>query len=227
MLTGAFAHQIRVPQLRQALQDWTAGTPLRCVCVESSADRLVALYDDVTRYFGIAASSVFADELPAPGAEGEAGTARLPLALREADLILTTPFLLPALRPIASRLGKPLVVASLHPTVADAVQRRLEAGRVTVVCADARFADEMRHLGGAAYRDRFHVVLAEDSAAVAALDPAEPVLLTRAAQPLLGRSGPASAGPPLAVLLGRHRPASQRGSHPAQPARAAARMIHV
>ena len=51
--------------------------------------------------------------------------------------------------------------------------------------ADARYGERLRCLTGG---ERLRVVLADDADAVAALDPAEPVLMTRAAQQRVGRS---------------------------------------
>lgn len=106
--------------------------------------------------------------------------------MREADLLFTTPFYAASLQPIAARLDKPLVVATIHPEIVAAVKRQVQKGHVTVVCADRRFGELIRVCQGGAYDERFRIVLADDAAAVAELDRAEPVLLTRAAQQILG-----------------------------------------
>ncbi|MDP9349129.1 MAG: ATP-binding protein [Gemmatimonadota bacterium] len=186
ILMDAFTHQIRIPQLRRALHDWTAGLELRCACVDSIADRLVALSEDVTRYFGIDTSSVSADHLAAFGPKGSLDPDALPRAVREADFLLTTPFHATTLRQIAARLDKPLVIATVHPEISAAIRCQVQKGRVTMVCADRRFGEQLRGCLEGAYHERFRIVLAEDAAAVAELDPSEPVLLTRAAQQVLG-----------------------------------------
>jgi hypothetical protein len=59
--------------------------------------------------------------------------------------------------------------------------RRLRQRELTVVCVDARFGERVRAMRGGRYASRVRVVLADDAEALAVLDPAEPVLLTRAA----------------------------------------------
>jgi hypothetical protein len=57
----------------------------------------------------------------------------------------------------------------------------LRQRELTVVCVDARFGELVRAIRSGRYTSRVQVVLVDDAAALAALDPAEPVLLTRAA----------------------------------------------
>ncbi|HEV2148638.1 MAG TPA: GAF domain-containing protein [Longimicrobiaceae bacterium] len=194
VLAGAFEHRLRIPQLREAIHRWTAGVQLRCVCVESGVDHLVALSTDVGRYFGMDTSSVRTEDLPPCCPAETVDVDALPEVLREADLLVTSPHHARALRTIAAATGKPLVVATIHPEVVAAIEHRLGRGSLTVVCLDPSFGDRLSSIGGGVYRDRFRVVLADDARAVAELDPADPVLLTRAAHQHLG-------GPDLRLLV--------------------------
>jgi hypothetical protein len=109
----------------------------------------------------------------------------LSAALREADMVVTTPFHVHAVDAAARATSTPVVVLDADPELVTAAEARLRAGSLTAVVADARYGERLRCLTGG---ERLHVVLADDADAVAALDPAEPVLMTRAAQQRVGRS---------------------------------------
>ncbi|MBW3629364.1 MAG: hypothetical protein KY464_08720 [Gemmatimonadetes bacterium] len=105
----------------------------------------------------------------------------------DADLIVTTSFYARAVQGAAERLGTPVVMLTTHPAFEAEIRRRLEAGRLTVVAVDPRFGERIRTVYGEDRNDnRTQVILADDAQAVAELDPAEPVLLTRAAHERLG-----------------------------------------
>jgi hypothetical protein len=86
----------------------------------------------------------------------------------------------------AESLDKPVVVATLHPEIAAAIERRVQEGPLTVVCVDPAYGEQVRPVHGGEFRERIRVVLADDVEEVARLDPDEPLLLTRAAQEHLG-----------------------------------------
>jgi len=100
------------------------------------------------------------------------------------DLFAATSFCAPYARAAADALGRPLVVLTIHPALQRAITSQLREGRLTVVAVDARFGERMRiaYAPDEAARSRLRVVLADDSAGIARLDPDEPVLLTRAAR---------------------------------------------
>jgi PAS domain S-box-containing protein len=174
-LAEAAALQVKAPQLPELLRDWTARATVRCACVESTDDELAALCGELSAQWGLETEPVRIGE----GALDAAARRALAEALREADVVVTTAFHARAVEPLAALLGRPLVVASMSPDVVQAVEERLRAGALTAVVADARWGERLRALPGG---ERLQVVRADDVAAVAALDPAEPVLLTRAAQ---------------------------------------------
>lgn len=175
----AAAVQVKAPRLPELLRAWSATTRLRCACVESTDDDLAALCHELAGQWGL-------DTFPVRVAEGPPDTpARraLAMALRGADVVVTTAFHARAVAPAAAAVGAPLVVAGLHPDVAAAVEAHLRDGPLAAVVADPRFGERLRALPGG---ERLRVVRADDGEAVAVLDPAAPVLLTRAAQQRTG-----------------------------------------
>jgi PAS domain-containing protein len=181
VLAGACDHLVKIPHLPELIRRSTDAARLQCACVESDLDHLSGLCAEAGRQFGFVARAVRADELP-PSEPGNAPDPdELPDALLRADLVLTTVYHAPRLRPIAAALRKPLVVATAHTEHMALVEARLREGALTVVCTDPRFGERLRAMRGGRYRERVRVVLADDSHRVAELDRAEPVLLTRAA----------------------------------------------
>jgi PAS domain S-box-containing protein len=177
-LAEAFPLQLRVPQLPDLVRRWTSSGEVRCACVESTEDDLAALSHELAHHWGL---KTFPVRVP----EGDsAGRRALAEALRGVDLVVTTAFHAHAVRAVADALGKPLVIAGISPEVVDAVEARLRAGPLTAVVADPAYGERLRAVEGG---ERLRVVLAGDEAAVAALDPNEPVLLTGAAQRRIGR----------------------------------------
>jgi DNA-binding transcriptional regulator YhcF (GntR family) len=177
-LAEAFPLQLRVPQLPELVRRWTSSGEVRCACVESTEDDLAALSHELAHHWGL---KTFPVRVPDGDAAGRRALAE---ALRGVDLVVTTAFHAHAVRAVADALGKPLVIAGISPEVVDAVEARLRAGPLTAVVADPAYGERLRAVEGG---ERLRVVLAGDEAAVAALDPSEPVLLTGAAQRRIGR----------------------------------------
>jgi GAF domain-containing protein/DNA-binding transcriptional regulator YhcF (GntR family) len=186
VLTEAWDHGIRIPRVPEIVQRWTAGIKLRCACLESNTDDLVALTGELTEHFGLDARPVHLDRVTRRGAAAPLDAEEYPAELRAADLLVTTAFHAPIARDVAQALGKPLAVASLNTEVIHEVEARLRVGPLTVICADPRFGERMTELGGGRYRDRIRLVLVSDRAMLEQLDPADPVLLTRAAHQEIG-----------------------------------------
>lgn len=178
VLAGAWEHQIKVPHVPDLVRRWTAAVRLRAACVDSDGDTLTALCADVANHFGMDSRPLRPEELAA-GAERGRGQAAHPL--HDIDVLITTAYHAAEVRRVAEMLGKPVLVAGVNPEHARAVEDCLRQRDLTVVCADARFGERVRGMRGARYASRVRVVLADDRAALAALDPADPVLLTRAA----------------------------------------------
>lgn len=213
LLVGASALQLRIRHLPELLQRLSSRVPLRCACVDATADGLAMLAGELQQYWGL---DTFALKLPANGEIPREGAALA--ALREqaagAHLLVSTAYHAATARLLAAALGRPLVVMKLNPAVVDAVESRLHRGPLTAVVSDAAFGERLRAIRGAE-NGALRIVPADDVAALAALDPAEPVLLTRAAQERLPGARlrmivPASrflspdAAPELASVLVQH-----------------------
>jgi PAS domain S-box-containing protein len=174
--------QLKVPLIPDLVRDWTASTRVACACVDDTEDGLVALTTELRQQWGL-------ETYPVPLATGPGGRvdeAALVAELRKADLVVTTSFHAGRVGAIAASLEKPVVVMRAHPELVDTLEERLAAGSLTAIVADAAYGDRLRCIRGGAAEGRLRVVTVSESAALGALDPAEPVLVTRAAQQRLG-----------------------------------------
>jgi PAS domain S-box-containing protein len=175
----AAALQVKVTQLPELTRRWTAQAPVRCLCVDGTEDGLASLTAELHAQWGFETQRLLIGGAETPRRDA------LAAALREADVVVTTPFHVHAVDAAAQSSGTPVVVLDADPELVTAAEARLRVGGLTAVVADARYGERLRCLTGG---ERLRVVLADDSEAVAALDPAEPVLMTRAAQQRVGRS---------------------------------------
>jgi PAS domain S-box-containing protein len=175
----AAALQVKATQLPELVRRWTAQAPVRCLCVDGTEDGLASLMAELHTQWGFETQRFLAG-----GPESSRRDA-LAAALREADVVVTTPFHTHLVDPAARASGTPVVVLDADPELVAAAEARLRSGALAAVVADARYGQRLRCLTGG---ERLRVVLADDADAVAALDPAEPVLMTRAAQQRVGRS---------------------------------------
>ncbi|HEV2132537.1 MAG TPA: ATP-binding protein, partial [Longimicrobiaceae bacterium] len=64
VLMGAFEHQIRIPRLPELITRLASAQGLRCVCIESTLDHLVALTREMGHQFGFAACAFPLADLP-------------------------------------------------------------------------------------------------------------------------------------------------------------------
>ncbi|HEV2132610.1 MAG TPA: GntR family transcriptional regulator [Longimicrobiaceae bacterium] len=186
VLTEAWKRRIPVPVLSERFRRSVTTVRLRCACVESTEDAMTAMCAELRDEFGLDAHPVHSRTLAESGSDVSAATHQLPAALRDADLIVTSTFNASPARRVAEQLGKKLVVVTADPELIGTLEQRLNAATLTVVCTDPAFGERMRSLFGARFPDRVQVVLTDDDQAVAAIDPAEPVFVTRAARSRLG-----------------------------------------
>lgn len=170
--------QVKVTRLPELLQRWTAQAPVRCLCVDGTEDGLASLTAELHGQWGFETQRFLA------GGPESGRRDALSAALREVDVAVTTPFHAWAVEAAARTSGTPVVVLEADPELVAAAETRLRAGALTAVVADARHGERLRCLAGG---ERLRIVLADDAAAVAALDPADPVLMTRAAQQRITR----------------------------------------
>jgi DNA-binding transcriptional regulator YhcF (GntR family) len=186
VLAGACEQGIRIPHLPELLRCWTASVRLRCACIDSDGDHRTAFCAEIGRQFGLDTHGVPVDCLPVWEPGREIDLEMLPVELRQADVLVTTVFHAPAVRALGEMLGRRVVVATANPEMVETIERRLCEERLTIVCVDSAFPARLRSLCGGKYRDRIHVVLADDTQGLAEIDRTQPVLLTRAAHEKLG-----------------------------------------
>lgn len=182
ILLEAWKRHIPIPDLPELIRRCTAEVALRAVCIDGTEDERRAICGELETAFGIRCTSVSARRMPLKPRDASA----LPAEVRHADILVATPMFAGATRAAADLLSKPLVIITLHPDLVTAIERRLSDDMLTVVCVDPAFGDQLRSIRGGEAPDRIRVVLADDAAAIAELDPDGPVLLTRAAKERLG-----------------------------------------
>lgn len=191
VLTEAWRRRMKIPELPELIRRCTASVKLRCACIESTEDHRWMLARELSEWFGFQARAVDAEDLPArPTSEGVhmVELDRVPGAIRDAELLVSTLFHAAPVRAVAEALGKPYVIVRIHPSAAEAIERHLRDRDLTVVCVDPRFGERMQIFAGDRFAGRIRMVLASDEGALSRLDPGERVLVTRAAANRLDRS---------------------------------------
>lgn len=179
VLTEAWERRIPRAELGRLAARCT-GAGLRCACIESNEDHLVALTAALAEEFSVDAHPVRVAVDAAPG-----GTP--PDAVAEADLVVTTAFHAEYGRWAAEAAGRPLVVAALDRDFVRALDRQLAAGGMTAVFVDRGFqARGEAFMPWHTPRTRY-VPLDQMANAIPPVDPrGDAVLLTRAARRALG-----------------------------------------
>ena len=190
VLVEAWKRMIPFPALPDFLRSSTAAVRLRCACVDSNEDSLTVLSVELSDHFGLDVRTVYLDAAPVRSSGAQTGGEWLAAELRDADVVVTTPFHAGAVRAAAGALQTPLIVATMNPEIGVEVERHLQKGRFTVVVADPRAVAPFHTTFGGAHPDRLRVVLADDAETIAQLDPGGPVLLTEAARRRLPNIGP-------------------------------------
>ena len=189
VLTEARQRRLTLGELPALLGQAISARRLRCACVESSEDQMVAYTWELENSYGLDATSVYLS--------GEANDAKaLADGLRGADIVVTTRFHVKAAQPAANAVGLPLVLISVDPDaardVAQLLDNRLQQEPITMIVADRRFVAHLRRIAEeflpAANQIRY--VLADDGMALARLTSADRLIITRAALARLGNRAP-------------------------------------
>ena len=188
VLTEAWRRRITIPGLPELVRRCTAVVRLRCACVESTEDEMLAYCAELTEDFGLECVPVYVGPDPPLNPATSEERAALREKLSDVDLVITTSFQSGLVRAATEGMETPLVVLRINPDMVKIIRRSLHDGLLTVIAADERFGDRIRSI----FRDdlagggRVQVVLADDARAVASLDRSEPVLMTRAAHQRIG-----------------------------------------
>jgi len=160
------------------LMERVAGTRLRCACVESNEDHMVAVAAELEESFSLDVRPVMVG--PAP---------REPIApalLADAELVVTTVFHAEAVRAAAAAAGKPCVVLRVHPGFAARVAALLHSREVMGVFVDPRYgARASAFLDVTPHRGQVRYVSLDQVGPEVELD-SPATLLTRAARRRLG-----------------------------------------
>ena len=110
---------------------------VRATCIECNDDQLHLLCSELADDHGYVAESVELDEI----AEGEP-----PLAVRRADLLVTTAWHAAEVEALARRLGKPWLVVGWRPEAMHELGRALHRGVVYYVATDRRFEAKLHRM---------------------------------------------------------------------------------
>lgn len=187
VLLEAWKRNIPLPDLADLIRRCTGRGVLRAACIDETRDELRAVCAELEYGFGLRCAAVPASAL----SEESHDTTLIPRGLRQADLIVTTPYVARAARWFAEALETPMVVISLHPDRVVPLDRRVREGELTIVCVDPAFGEKVRSRYPGPLRSRVRVVLADDADGLAALNPdRDRVHVTRAAKEQLGERAP-------------------------------------
>jgi DNA-binding transcriptional regulator YhcF (GntR family) len=108
---------------------------VRAACIECNLDQQHLLCSELASDHGFVTESVEVSEL---------GEVEPPLALRRADVLVTTLFHAPEVEVAAKKLGKPWIPVALRPDTMDEVGRALRQGPVYFIATDPRFEPKLR-----------------------------------------------------------------------------------
>ena len=176
VLVEAWMRRTPVTDLPRLIRRATRSVTVRCGFVEVVEDSIVAFSHELMKDWGLEVRIIAPEEL----LEGDQKFA-------DVDFFAATNFYAQSVHHVVARLGRPLVVLTVHARLQEAIRSRLE-DRLTVIAVDRRFEDRMRvAYAGERHRNNIRILLAEDVVAIRNIDPDEPVLLTRAASAKLGQ----------------------------------------
>lgn len=176
-----WVRDIALPDLPELVRKCTASVKLKAVCIAANEDHCSALCADLETSFGLSVTPIESQRLERTW-RSKREPAGYPAALRQADLIVASTFASAPAHRAAEALGKPLVLAGMHAETAVAIAGHLRERELVLICADPRFGEQFRGAYGGPMPDRIRVVPASDTAAIEALEPNQPVVLTRAAR---------------------------------------------
>ncbi len=212
LLGAAIERDVAAADLARWLQLALETLRLRAVVIAVSADQTVGICAELRGNYGLEAEGVVlspncvngdaSDGDPAATATPATGSVhprwatqlqrlpidgeRLPQSLARADLVVTTPASEALARPLATRLGVPLILAEVRPDLLGVQWRQLLLQPVFVVVADELFGRMVQaFVSGAPGGDRLTVLVAGRDDTSCITDDS-PVYVTRAALQLLG-----------------------------------------
>lgn len=227
LLGAAIERDVAAADLARWLQLALETLRLRAVVIAATADQTVGICAELRGNYGLEAYGIVLSAKAVSYEAGASSTAaiwasgagtsrppeasrlqclpgdgeRLPPSLARADLVVTTPASEALARPLATRLGVPLILADVRPDLLGAEWRQLLLEPVSVVVADELFGQMVRtFLSGTPGAERLTVLVAGRDDISGIPDDA-PVYVTRAAQQVLGDGSlPGRRVPPARVF---------------------------
>ncbi|MDB4951868.1 MAG: DNA-binding transcriptional regulator YhcF, GntR family [Gemmatimonadetes bacterium] len=188
VMVEGWKRHIPIFDLPELLRRCTSTRRLRCACVESNVDQMTAYCTELREHFGLEPVPVYVSPVPLPRPDRSVEFFGVQDRLREVDVAVSTVYHARMVRKAAEDVGTPAVTLTVNAEVVEAVQRRLRETHVTVVAVDAAFGDRIRAMYDETLErpDQIRVILAGEADRLAALDPDEPLMLTRAARERIG-----------------------------------------
>lgn len=152
---------------------------LRAACIADNHDQIHSLCAELREDYGLETTGVELGALATADSETR-------LALRHADLLVTTSLHAVDVQRSAQGLGKPCIVVSLRPDLMHEVARWLAEEPVYFVATDLRFADALGRIFGPTghARNLRPVILGRDDPG--AVPPGAPTYIMRSARDRLG-----------------------------------------
>lgn len=178
VLAEGVRREVPATELVEWLRRAVETVRLRAAVVAATTDQREGIAAELRADFGLDA------DVAGPAALDDA--AALPPELGRADVLVTTEALEPRLRPIAERLGTPLVLAAVRPDLVGDEWRRLLQQTVWVVVRDRRFGDLVREYVRAVAAAAELRILEVGQDDVGAIPEDAPVYVTRSARDALG-----------------------------------------
>ena len=137
MLVQARARGLAPTRVSEYVRRCLETRRVRAACIECNRDHVHLLCSELADDHGFITESAELDELD---------DADPPLALRRADVLVTTTFHAARVQVAAARLRKPWITIALRPDVLDDVSRCLAEGPVYYVATDPRVEPKLRRM---------------------------------------------------------------------------------
>lgn len=180
VLTEGFTREIPGPELHEWLRRCTETLRLRAVVIATTDDQLAGLCRELHDDFGIDAEALAVDALPSDA------SAPQPLAVRRADLLVTTEAHAERLTALGAALRKPVVVLEVRPDLVAGEWALLLRRPVWAVVASVEFGEMLRaFFSGVPGSENLRIlVFGQDD--LATIPPGAPTYVTRRVRDVLG-----------------------------------------
>lgn len=179
LVSQAVERGIPAHRLASAIGRLSDPRKLRAAVVAATSDQGVGMVRELQEDYGITSAAVFPEQL----ARGER-----PESLRRAHVLLTTTDLAPAIRRLASELGKKLIVVRVRPDLFSEDWIAFMNGPVFVVVADPRFRAMLRKVLKPIPGSRNVNIVLAGSSDVASIPRDSRTYVTESARRMLDRS---------------------------------------